>query len=128
MLEHPTGIILSIKQKTATKDSTKLDLIMKWDIIEHLESKQYYILDRNLQFDKSKLYYNNNSKRKVVNSYEKKILRIQNLIARGAFLNKVSYNVKFLELGQKRTKNMIVDLMTKLLIEILFTLFIGIIM
>ena len=67
-------IIFSRKQKIATKDSTKSELVAMSDMFDRVEWVYAYLVERDFTMDTSKLYCDNTSTITIVKS-DKKIIK-----------------------------------------------------
>ena len=121
-------IILSRKQKIATKDSTESELVAMADMFERVEWAYEYLVEREFIMDTPKLYCDNTSTITIVKSDERKPLRNRHLTARQGIMHEVIYTRKFAHLEHKYTEYMIADAMTKSLTGTLFTRFMNAIM
>ena len=128
MWENVEVVILSRKQKIATKDSTKLNLVAMSDMFERVEWAYEYLVERRFIMDTPKLYCDNTSTITIVRSNERKPLRNRHLTARQGIMHEVIYTRKFAHLEHKYTEYMIADAMTKSLTGTLFTRFMNAIM
>ena len=120
-------IIFSRKQKIATKDSTKSELVAMSDMFDRVEWVYAYLVERDFTMDTSKLYCDNTSTITIVKC-DKKLLRNIYLSARRGIMYEAICTRKFAHLEHKYTEYMIADAMTKIITGISFPRFMNAIM
>ena len=120
-------IIFSRKQKIATKDSTKSELVAMSDMFDRVEWVYAYLVERDFTMDTSKLYCDNTSTITIVKC-DKKLLRNIYLSARRGIMYEAICTRKFTHLKHKYTECMIADAMTKSITGTSFPRFMNAIM
>ena len=108
-------MVLSRKQRLATKDSTEAELVALSDYVAKVEWSQGYLEERGIKLDAPIVLNDNTSTITIINKRDDKPLRNRHLTARRSILKEFFCKDKFGILRYEPTKSMIVDVMTKLL-------------